>query len=182
MSHGQRWRQWPQWIEWSTCTSNKSRRHYQRINSISLSFLYLASPSYIRHPIRLCNSGVLVTPRDMPVMFLSLVDRSRCTSHFSRIYISQNHMGRCGGDRRRHACGAWCCKVKRLALRNTAPRGQVIPLKQLSFEPLHLINEDKSKHGHLYAIGGGLHLKDTLMDVLISSFDKVAINPLDNKR
>ncbi len=58
--------------------------------------------------------------------------------------------------------------VKRLVLTSFSPGGRVFPAAYVLIEPQHL-RQDKSRHGDIYAIGNGLHRKDVVMDVVITS-------------
>jgi hypothetical protein len=58
--------------------------------------------------------------------------------------------------------------VKRLVLTSFTPGGSVYPAAYVLIEPQHL-PQDRSRPGDTYAIGNGLHRKDVVMDVVITS-------------
>ncbi len=83
-----------------------------------------------------------------------------------RLFSRQSHMGRCGGDgRRNHAHEVVKMAVKRLALCNLDPGGIAIPPNQLIMETKHLWS-DSSRPRDPYAVAGGQHAKDAVMDVV----------------
>jgi hypothetical protein len=61
--------------------------------------------------------------------------------------------------------------IKRLVITSFSPGGSVFPVASVLIEPHHL-RLDKSRPGDIYAIGNGLHKKDVVMDVVITSFLK----------
>ena len=79
-------------------------------------------------------------------------------------------MGRCGGDGRRlHAHEAGKLAIKRLVLNNPTPAGCVFPRESVIIEPTHL-RQDKSRLGDIiYAMGTGMHRKDCMLDVVVTS-------------
>ena len=58
--------------------------------------------------------------------------------------------------------------VKRLVLTSFSPGGSVFPVASVLIEPQHL-RQDRSHPGDIYAIGIVLHMKDMVMDVVITS-------------
>jgi len=79
-------------------------------------------------------------------------------------------MGRCGGDGRRlHAHESVKLAIKRLVLNNNpTPSGCVFPRESVIIEPTYL-RQDESRPGDIYAIGKGMHVKDSVMDVVVTS-------------
>jgi len=89
-----------------------------------------------------------------------------------RIFTWQYHAGSFGGDGRRlQAHEVFKMVVKRLVLTSFSPGGCVFPAASILIEPKHL-RQDRSRPGDIYAIGNGLHRKDVVMDVVITSFLK----------
>jgi len=58
--------------------------------------------------------------------------------------------------------------MKRPVLTNSMPAGRAFPKESVLVEPPHL-RADKSRPGDIYALGIGLHKKDSVMDVVITS-------------
>jgi len=58
--------------------------------------------------------------------------------------------------------------VKRLVLTSYSPVGNVFPLSSVLIEPMHL-RHDRSRPGDVYDVGNGMHRKDTVMDIVITS-------------
>ncbi len=58
--------------------------------------------------------------------------------------------------------------VKRLVLSSYTPGGSVYPAASVLIEPQHL-RQDRSRPGDIFAIGNGLHRKDVVMDIVITS-------------
>jgi hypothetical protein len=98
-----------------------------------------------------------------------LWDPGMQASRADRIFIWQSHMGRCGGDGRRHqAHEAVKLAMQRVVLSCPDPAGCAFPKASILIEPAHL-RQDKSRPGDIYAMGAGLYRKDTVMDVVITS-------------
>jgi hypothetical protein len=57
--------------------------------------------------------------------------------------------------------------VKRLLLTPSSAGGNVFPAASFLAEPMHL-RQDMSRPGDVYAIGNGMHKKDTMMDTVIT--------------
>ncbi len=77
-------------------------------------------------------------------------------------------MGRCGGDGRRlHAHEVVKLAIKRLVLVNPIPAGCVFPRDYVIIEPTHL-RQERSRPGDIYAMGTGMHMKDSVMDVVVT--------------
>ena len=86
-----------------------------------------------------------------------------------RIFVWQTHLGRCGGDGRRHqAHEAVKLAMQRLVLSCPDPASSAFPKASILIEPAHL-RQDKSRPGDIYAVGAGLYRKDTVMDVVVTS-------------
>ncbi len=78
-------------------------------------------------------------------------------------------MGRCGDDGRHlQAHEAVKLAVKRPVLSNPEPAGCAFPADSVLIEPLHL-RQDQSCLGDIYVLGTGLHKKDSVMDVVVTS-------------
>jgi hypothetical protein len=91
------------------------------------------------------------------------------TTRADRIFIWQRHLGRCGGDGRRHpAHEAVKLAMQRLVLSCPEPVGCAFPTESILIEPAHL-SQDKSRLGDIYAMGAGLYRKDTMMDLVVTS-------------
>jgi len=58
--------------------------------------------------------------------------------------------------------------LKRLVISCPTPAGCVFPSASFLVEPRHL-RQDNSRPGDLYAIGHGMHRKDSVMDLVIAS-------------
>jgi len=58
--------------------------------------------------------------------------------------------------------------VNHLVLTSLSPGGCVFPSASVLIEPRHL-HQDKSRQGDVYAMGNGMHVKDTLVDIVITS-------------
>jgi len=86
-----------------------------------------------------------------------------------RIFVWQSHLGRCGGDgRRHHAHEAVKLAMQRLVLSCPDPARCSFPKESILIEPVHL-RHDKSRPGDIYAVGAGLYRKDTVMDLVVTS-------------
>jgi len=98
-----------------------------------------------------------------------LWDLDMHSSRANRIFTWQTHLGRCGGDGRRHqAHEAVKLAMQRLVLSCPDPAGCAFPKASILIEPANL-RQDKSRPGDIYAVGAGLYRKDTVMDVVITS-------------
>jgi hypothetical protein len=87
------------------------------------------------------------------------------------VYAKTLLLVRCGGDGRRlHAHEVFKMVVKRLVLASFSPGGSVFPAASVLF--LWHLRQDRSRPGDIYAIGNGLHRKDVVMDVVITSVRK----------
>ena len=85
------------------------------------------------------------------------------------VFIWQCHMGRCGGDGRRlQAHETVKLAVKKLVICCPTPAGCVLPSAAVLIEPRHL-RQDQSRPGDLYAVGHGMHRKDSAMDIVVTS-------------
>jgi hypothetical protein len=74
-----------------------------------------------------------------------------------------------GGDGRRHqAHDDVKFAMKRLVLTSNEPAGRAFPKESVLIEPPHL-RMDKSRPGDIYALRIGLHRKDSVMDIVITS-------------
>ncbi len=58
--------------------------------------------------------------------------------------------------------------LKRLVLTSSEPAGRAFPMESVLIEPPHL-RRDKSRPGDIYALGNGLHRRDSVMDIVITS-------------
>ena len=58
--------------------------------------------------------------------------------------------------------------VKRLVLTSSSPGGSVFPAAFVLIEPRHL-RRDRSRPGDVYVIGNGMHRKDSVMDIIVTS-------------
>jgi hypothetical protein len=115
---------------------------------------------------RLENS---ILPESCPCCSAPLWDPGLHPSRPDRIFIWQCHAGRCGGDGRRlQAHEVLKLAVKRLVLSSYTPGGSVYPAASVLIEPQHL-RQDRSRPGDIFAIGNGLHRKDVVMDLVITS-------------
>ncbi len=86
-----------------------------------------------------------------------------------RIFTWQCHAGRCGGDDRRlHAHEVYKMAVKRMVISSPSPGGCVYPTASVLIEPQHL-RQDRSRPRDIYVMGNGMHRKDVVMDVIITS-------------
>ncbi len=56
--------------------------------------------------------------------------------------------------------------IKKLVLTKAYPAGATFPASSVLIEPPHL-RQDKTRPGDIYAMGKGMHRKDTVMDVII---------------
>jgi hypothetical protein len=137
---------------------------------ISDSILYSASTLHLQGlPFDYDALKSVRPPDECPTCSAPLTDPARMIPLHERLFSWQTHMARCGGDgRRSHAHEVVKLAVKRLALCNPDPGGVAIPPNQLILEARHL-RSDSSRPGDLYALAGGLHAKDTAMDVVIMS-------------
>ena len=92
--------------------------------------------------------------------------------HASRvdwIFVWQSHLGRCGGDGLRlHAYEPVKLAMKRLALSCPDHTKCAFPRDSILIEPPHLL-QVKSLPRDIYAVGNDLHMKDTCMDVVITT-------------
>ena len=110
-----------------------------------------------------------ILPESCPCCSAPLRDPGLHPSRPDRIFTWQCHAGRCGGDGRRlQAHEVYKMAVKRLVLTSPFPGGSVFPAASVLIEPQHL-RQDRSRPGDIYAIGNGMHRKDVVMDVIITS-------------
>ncbi len=58
--------------------------------------------------------------------------------------------------------------MKHLVLTSSSPGGSVFPSAFVLIEPWHL-RQDKSRPGDVYDVGNGMHRRDTVMDIVITS-------------
>ena len=58
--------------------------------------------------------------------------------------------------------------VKHLVMTSSPPGGSVFLAASVLIEPRHL-RQDRSSPGDVYAIGHGMHMKDFVMDIIITS-------------
>ena len=58
--------------------------------------------------------------------------------------------------------------MKRLVLTSSSSGGNVFPATSVLIDPKHL-RHDRSRPGDVYAIGNGMHRKNSVMDILITS-------------
>ncbi len=56
---------------------------------------------------------------------------------------------------------------KRLVLTSSSPRGCVFPAASVLIEPMHL-RQDRSRPGDVYAGGNMMHMKNAVMDIVIT--------------
>ena len=74
-----------------------------------------------------------------------------------------------GGDGRRlQAHEVFKLVVKRMVLKSSSPGGSVFSAASVLIEPRHL-RQGRSRPGDVYAIGNGMHRKDTIMDIVVTS-------------
>jgi hypothetical protein len=86
-----------------------------------------------------------------------------------RIFIWQSHLGRCGGNGRRHqAHEADKLAMQRLVLSCPGPGECPFPKESILIEPAHL-RQDKSRPCDIYAMGTGLYRKGIVMDLVAIS-------------
>jgi hypothetical protein len=108
-------------------------------------------------------------PKTCSCCHTPLWDLGMAASRADRIFVWQSHLGRCGGDGRRlHAHEVVKLAMKRLVLSRPDPAGCAFPSASVLIEPLHL-RQDKSRPGDIYAMGNGMHRKDLVMDVVVTS-------------
>jgi hypothetical protein len=108
-------------------------------------------------------------PEMCPDCRAPLIDPNTHPPRHERIFTWQCHAGRCGGDGRRlYAHELYKLAMKRLVLTSSSPGGRVFPSSSVIIEPRNL-RQDKSRPGDLYTVGNGLHRKDSVMDVVITS-------------
>ncbi len=110
-----------------------------------------------------------VLPETCPCCTAPLLELRLQVTRADHIFAWQCHMGRCGGDGRRiRAHEVVKLTLKRLVLSCPTPAGCVFPSASLLIEPRHL-RQDSSRPGDMYAIGHGMHRKDSVMDLVINS-------------
>jgi len=96
-------------------------------------------------------------------------DPNSALTRSDRIFIWQCHMGRCGGDGRRiHAHESVKLAVKKLVLCCPDPVGCAFPSSSVLIEPRHL-RQDNSRPGDIFVMGNGMHRKDTVMDIVLTT-------------
>jgi hypothetical protein len=85
-----------------------------------------------------------------------------------RIFTWQCHAGRYGWDGRRlQAYEVFKLAVKRLVLTSSSLGGRVFSAAYVLIEPSHL-RKDISRPGDVYVVGNGMHMKDIVMDIVIT--------------
>jgi hypothetical protein len=120
-------------------------------------------------PVDYAKLEATVLPETCPCCTAPLWEPGLQATRADRIFAWQCHMGRCGGDGRRiHAHEVVKLALKRLVLSCSTPAGCVFPSASLLIEPRHL-RQNNSRPGDLYAIGHGMHRKDSVMDLVIAS-------------
>ena len=120
-------------------------------------------------PFDYANLESSILPESCPCCSAPLWDPGQHPSRVDRIFVWQAHMGRCGGDGRRiHSHEVVKLAMKKLVLSSSTPAGCVFPPSAVLIEPRHL-RQDNSRPGDLYAIGQGMHMKDSVMDLVITS-------------
>ncbi len=67
-----------------------------------------------------------------------------------------------------HAHELFKLAVKRLVLTSPTPGGCVFPSASDLIEPKHL-RQDMSRPGDVYDVGSGMHRKDNVIDIVITS-------------
>ena len=108
-------------------------------------------------------------PESCPCCSASLRDSNQHPTRPERIFTWQCHAGRCGGDGRRiQAHEVFKLVVNRMVMTSSSHGGSVFPAASVLIEPMHL-RRDRSRPGDVYAIGNGMHMKDTFMDIVITS-------------
>jgi hypothetical protein len=91
----------------------------------------------------------VVLPEICPYCNAPLWDPGHSSTRANIIFVCQSHMGRCGGDGRRHqAHEAVKLAVNRLVITNPVPDGCVFPRDSVIIEPPSL-RQDKSRPGDL---------------------------------
>ena len=81
----------------------------------------------------------------------------------------QSHLGRCGGDGRRHQANeAVKLVMKRLVLSSLDPAGCALPKAFVYIDPPHR-RQDNSRPENIYDIGNGIHRKDYVTDGVVTS-------------
>ena len=71
--------------------------------------------------------------------------------------------------------------VKRLVLTSSSPGRSVFHAAIVLIEPRHL-RQDKSHPGDVYAIGNGMHMKDFVMDIIITFAIKSSCQRKERKK
>ena len=99
----------------------------------------------------------------------SIWDLGMQSTRADRIFVWQSHLGRCGGDGRRHqAHEAVKLTMQRLVLFCPDPVGCAFPKESILIEPAHL-RQDKTHLSDIYVMGTGLYRKDIVMDLVVIS-------------
>jgi hypothetical protein len=120
-------------------------------------------------PYDYANLENCILPESCACCSAPLWDPGQHPSRADRIFVWQAHLGRCGGDGRRiHAHEVVKLALKKLVLSSSTPAGCAFPPSAVLIEPRHL-RQDNSRPGDLYAIAQGMHRKDTVMDLVITS-------------
>jgi hypothetical protein len=110
-----------------------------------------------------------IIPETCPCCHAPICDPDLSLSRSDRIFVWQCHMGRCGGDGRRiQAHESVKLAVKRLVLSCPDPVGCAFPSASVLIEPRHL-RQDNSRPGDIFVMGNGMHRKDSVMDVVVTS-------------
>jgi hypothetical protein len=114
-----------------------------------------------------------------PYCSAPLWDPNRHPTRPERIFTWQCHAGRCGRDGCRrhthahthahaHAHEVFKLVMKRLFLTSSSPGGSVFSSASVLIEPMHL-RQDMSRPGDVYDVRSGMHMKNGVINILITS-------------